>query len=101
MLKKIIIGAMTAMFTFSTVFCPVNVSAEENSLVSAIELDKLAYDGDDLGAVYTPTSTTFKVWAPVASEVKLNLYATPSRSFPLILTRSIQATSARSDSLSL
>lgn len=69
---------MTAMFTFSTVFCPVNVSAEENSLVSAIELDKLAYDGDDLGAVYTPTSTTFKVWAPVASEVKLNLYATGS-----------------------
>ncbi len=78
MLKKFLIGAMTAMFTFSTVFCPVNVSAEENALASTTELDKLAYNGDDLGAVYTPTSTTFKVWAPVASEVKLNLYATGS-----------------------
>lgn len=69
---------MTAMFTFSTVICPVNVFAEENASASAVELDKLAYDGDDLGAVYTPERTTFKVWAPVASEVKLNLYATGS-----------------------
>lgn len=36
--------------------------------------NELAYDGDDLGAVYTKDSTTFKVWAPMASEVSLNLY---------------------------
>ena len=32
------------------------------------------YDGNDLGAVYSADSTTFKVWAPFASAIKLNLY---------------------------
>lgn len=80
MYKKILIGALTVMFTFSTVFCPLNVSAEENASAKAKELDKLAYNGDDLGAIYTPESTTFKVWSPTASEVSLNLYKTGSDS---------------------
>ena len=33
------------------------------------------YDGDDLGAVIQDGGTTFKVWAPTASEVKLNLFS--------------------------
>ena len=33
------------------------------------------YDGDDLGATIQGDSTTFKVWAPTASEVKLNLFS--------------------------
>lgn len=36
--------------------------------------DAFTYDGDDLGAVYTKEKTGFKVWAPTASEVALNLY---------------------------
>ena len=32
------------------------------------------YDGDDLGAVIHGTDTTFKVWAPTASKIVLNLY---------------------------
>ena len=32
------------------------------------------YDGDDLGATYSKESTTFKVWSPLASEVKVLLY---------------------------
>lgn len=36
--------------------------------------EAFAYDGDDLGAVYSKESTKFRVWAPVASEVSLNLY---------------------------
>lgn len=36
------------------------------------------YHGNDLGATYSKESTTFKVWAPTASSVKLNLYATGS-----------------------
>lgn len=36
--------------------------------------DAMAYDGDDLGATYTKEKTSFKVWAPTASEVSLNLY---------------------------
>ena len=32
------------------------------------------YDGDDLGAVINGDNTTFKVWAPTASKVVLNLF---------------------------
>ena len=32
------------------------------------------YDGKDLGATYTAEKTTFKVWAPTAGLVKLNIY---------------------------
>lgn len=32
------------------------------------------YTGDDLGATYSSSSTTFRVWAPLATEVKLNLF---------------------------
>lgn len=32
------------------------------------------YSGSDLGVKYSPLKTTFKVWAPKASEVKLRLY---------------------------
>lgn len=37
-------------------------------------IDNYTYDGDDLGAVVSGESTTFKVWAPTASEVVLNLF---------------------------
>lgn len=33
-----------------------------------------AYDGDDLGATWSADSTTFKVWAPTAEAVSVNLY---------------------------
>lgn len=32
------------------------------------------YTGNDLGAVWTPEKTTFRVWAPTAKSVVLNLY---------------------------
>ena len=32
------------------------------------------YDGDDLGAVWTEEKTTFRVWAPTAQAVSVNLY---------------------------
>lgn len=36
--------------------------------------DYEVYEGNDFGAVYTPKMTRFKVWAPEAEAVKLNLY---------------------------
>ena len=36
--------------------------------------DNYHYDGTDLGAVISGSTTTFKVWAPTASRVVLNLY---------------------------
>ncbi len=32
------------------------------------------YDGNDLGAVYTAQKTTFKVWSPLSSNIKLRIY---------------------------
>ena len=32
------------------------------------------YEGSDLGATWTKDKTTFRVWAPTATEVKVNLY---------------------------
>ena len=37
-------------------------------------IEQYTYDGDDLGAVIQGDSTVFKVWAPTASRVKLNLF---------------------------
>lgn len=41
---------------------------------SADFVENYTYDGDDLGAVISGDETTFKVWAPTASEVVLNLF---------------------------
>ena len=37
-------------------------------------IENYTYDGDDLGAIINGDSTTFKVWAPTASKVVLNLF---------------------------
>ncbi len=37
--------------------------------------EKYHYDGDDLGATINGENTTFKVWAPTASKVVLNLFS--------------------------
>ncbi|MGN1456914.1 MAG: type I pullulanase [Acutalibacteraceae bacterium] len=36
--------------------------------------DMYTYDGDDLGATYTKEKTSFRVWAPTADQLYLNLY---------------------------
>ena len=38
-------------------------------------IDQYTYDGEDLGATIRGDSTLFKVWAPTAAKVTLNLYA--------------------------
>ncbi len=63
--------------------CAMSVGAakteeNKNETVYAHELDKQAYDGNDLGAVYKKSGTTFKVWAPIAERVAVKLYATGS-----------------------
>ena len=55
---------------------PLQVQAVSYSEMSA--LDSYQYTGNDLGAVYTKNSTTFKVWAPTASKVQLKRYKTGS-----------------------
>ena len=36
--------------------------------------EKYTYTGDDLGATWSEASTTFRVWAPTAAELYVNLY---------------------------
>lgn len=38
--------------------------------------DEFGYEGTDLGAIPSNTKTTFRLWAPVSSQVVLNLYDT-------------------------
>lgn len=50
--------------------------------------EKYAYDGDDLGAVYSKEKTVFKLWAPLAEKVSVHLYHTcidekPYRNLPM------------------
>ena len=47
---------------------PVVIGQIYNSPVFA---EKYTYDGNDLGNTYTPTKTSFRVWAPTATDVKL------------------------------
>ena len=56
---------------------PVGVGAEGTDMrgYSSEEFEALyTYEGDDLGAVWTAEATTFRVWAPTADSVKVNLY---------------------------
>ncbi len=65
---------------FSVAVVSVSAAPWNNYSTAAHQLDAdYAYDGT-LGAVYSPEATTFKVWAPLAKEVKLNRYATGSDS---------------------
>ncbi len=79
-IKKAVSLFMSAILSAS-VFSGVgalNVSAVSYSEMSA--LDQYAYSGNDLGATYTSSSTTFKVWAPTASKVQIKRYKTGSDS---------------------
>ena len=40
--------------------------------------DKYLYDKNDLGITYSKEKTIFKIWAPTADNVILNLYNTGS-----------------------
>lgn len=43
-------------------------------MLDITKIEKQYYDGNDLGYTYTKDCTTFRVWAPTAEQVKVNLY---------------------------
>lgn len=49
--------------------------------------ERYAYDGDDLGAIYCPKQTVFKLWAPLASSVIIKIIATDGKSFSRVMKR--------------
>ncbi len=67
--------AMAAVLLCSCL--PLGAGAEETDMgiYSTAEFEaQYTYTGDDLGAVWTKEATTFRVWAPTADAVKVNLY---------------------------
>ena len=57
-------------------FAALPASAESlTDYYSSAEFEsQYTYTGDDLGAVWSKDSTTFRLWAPTATAVKVNLY---------------------------
>lgn len=88
MAKKLLITLICiSLLAASVVFANASVTSKAPTGTdtaytnAAQQLDtKYGYDGTDLGATYSKEGTTFKVWAPTATDVKLNLYATGSDS---------------------
>ena len=76
-ITSLLMASLMASSVFA-VLPAVPASAVSYSDMSA--LDQYAYSGNDLGAVYSKSSTTFKVWAPTATNVQLKRYKTGSDS---------------------
>ena len=74
---SLFMSAIMSVSVFSGIGA-LNVNAVSYSEMSA--LDQYAYSGNDLGATYSASSTTFKVWAPTASKVQIKRYKTGSDS---------------------
>ena len=79
---SLILSAAVLLSAFSAAIISPSAAVTNPYSEAAMALDKeYAYDGA-LGAIYSPQQTVFKVWAPLASEVSLNRYATGSDSEP-------------------
>ncbi|MGG1575518.1 type I pullulanase [Fictibacillus sp. NRS-1165] len=58
------------------------IPLKTGAVVRTKEFDEVfAYEKKDLGAVYSPEKTVFKVWAPTASTVRLKLFTSASTAF--------------------
>lgn len=54
------------------------------SIVRKPVFDQLfTYDGEDLGATYSPQETTFKLWAPISEEVLLHINTPSKQVYPM------------------
>lgn len=77
--KLLTVALAAAMLTssISSLGCATASAAEADSTSGAYS-DYATYSGSDLGANYTKAATTFKLWAPSSTDVKVVLYSTGS-----------------------
>ena len=78
-LRRVFVSCLCLIMVFSVVF-PVH-AAGLNGYKNVDYLENFAvqaYNEEDLGAVWSPDHTTWKVWAPTAKRVQLRLYRTGS-----------------------
>lgn len=64
---------LTSNYTITFAEKTYNVTMPNIYSTSSFE-EEYTYTGDDLGATWTKEATTFRLWAPLASAVKVNLY---------------------------
>lgn len=84
-MRKVIALVLAIALLAATAVVSSNAAVTEESTSEAAyyNLNKYSsqvYNGNDLGAVYSPESTTWKVWSPGASSVQLKIYRTGSDS---------------------
>ena len=72
-LKRITSALLAIALILSAFALNFSVSAAVDYEAKAKKLDKTVYTGE-LGAIYSKSSTTFRVWAPTSSDVKLKFY---------------------------
>lgn len=77
MSTKIVLEEELSLEHTYTVLCEGYI-AQQVSIKKAFSSEafeqEYAYEGDDLGAVYTAEKTNFRVWAPTAEKVVINFY---------------------------
>ena len=71
--KKLISALLVIAIVFTAFAVNFSVSAAADYEAKAKKLDKTTFDGE-LGAIYSKSSTTFRVWAPTTSDVKIKFY---------------------------
>ncbi|MGN0469716.1 MAG: type I pullulanase [Acutalibacteraceae bacterium] len=66
---------MDYLKSYSITFKGTTIAVKMPEYFSSKEFeDMYTYDGDDLGATYTKEKTSFRVWAPTATKIELNIY---------------------------
>ncbi len=69
--------SLTGLYRYVLRFQDVDYPIKTSSVYACRKFrEQFTYDGDDLGATWSKNSTTFKVWAPTAEDVKVALYRT-------------------------
>ena len=81
--RRIMSLVLTFVLLAAATVLPANAATtdEQESGATYYNLNKYSsqiYSGEDLGSTYSPTSTTWKVWSPGATSVKLKIYKTGS-----------------------
>jgi len=78
-ITRIICLVLAAILFLGLIITPILAAETEGadlgSYYSSAEFEaEFTYDGDDLGATWTKDATFFRVWAPTATAVTVNLY---------------------------
>ncbi|MBE6924082.1 MAG: type I pullulanase [Ruminococcaceae bacterium] len=68
---------LTTLYRYKVRFAGVDHPIKTTTVYASKRFNQeFTYEGKDLGAVWSAKSTTFKVWAPTAEDVKVALYRT-------------------------